>query len=88
LLICLNFQGTYHYKGEIDLRFAKVNDLDVADQPYCFQIITKEGAHTVRARSQEEKTEWISRLKEVIWSLENGHVSSYSDGKRKSFFFF
>ncbi|CAI2161420.1 7628_t:CDS:2 [Funneliformis geosporum] len=87
LLFCLDFQGIYHYKGEIDLRFATVKEIDddSADQPFCFQILTtdvRNGAHTVRATSFEEKNEWITRLKGAIWSLQNGRVSSNSDGKQ------
>ncbi|CAG8447462.1 13954_t:CDS:2 [Funneliformis mosseae] len=76
LLFCLNFKGEYHYKGEIDLRFATVKEIDddSADQPFCFQLLTtdaRNGAHTVRATSFEEKNEWITRLQRAIWSLQD-----------------
>jgi hypothetical protein len=89
LVFCLDFQGIYHYKGEIDLRFANVVNIDddFADRPYCFQIITRDGAHTVRAKSNEEKMEWMNRLEETIWTLQNGRVTSNADVKRKFFFF-
>ncbi|CAG8437673.1 9044_t:CDS:2 [Rhizophagus irregularis] len=72
LIFCLDFQGIYHYKGEIDLRYASVKDTyEDSELPYCFQIKTKNGTHTVRAKNREEKTEWIARLNETIWSLQN-----------------
>jgi hypothetical protein len=84
LIFCLDFQGIYHYKGEIDLRYASVKDVyDEIELPHCFQIITKNGTHTVRAKNQEEKAEWIARLNDTIWSLQNAQNGR---GKRKYLF--
>ncbi|KAG9288300.1 hypothetical protein G9A89_021331 [Geosiphon pyriformis] len=86
LLFCSDLQGKYKYKGQVDLAFATYKDIEdgQADQPYCFQIITKDQndvprSHFVRAKSQEEKIEWKTRIEDAISALANGIRMSYNN---------
>ncbi|CAG8438153.1 570_t:CDS:2 [Ambispora leptoticha] len=86
LIFCLDLKVKYIYKGQIDLAFATLKDIQdgQADKPFCFQISTQtqDGVkvnHTVRAKSEQEKSEWMTRISDAISALQNGIRRSYNN---------
>ncbi|CAG8435084.1 2927_t:CDS:2 [Ambispora gerdemannii] len=76
----------HSYTSQIDLAFATLKDIKdgQADKPFCFQISTQtqDGAkanHTVRAKSEQEKSEWMTRISDAISALQNGIRMSYNN---------